>query len=113
MKKIILLASLAMALNAGVYSTTIGCEDKKSIIKLKKLIAQEKNIDNLKLYKYAQNENCHVIEPTDKIKLVVKPEKRDGYVQIYVDRLNRQVYIKDSQIKNKFTEEKNLLNKSF
>ena len=97
---------------AGVIKSTVGCVDKADLIEFQKLLKEKKLNSISEVYKFTIENDCELIEPKDKIKQIGKP-KKGGFLYIYVQKYNKDLYILSNRIKNKFTQENHLLNKSF
>lgn len=115
MKKLFILCFITVTIlnaNSNVKKTSIGCVEKKDFKELRDIDKTQGKISLKKIYKYAFEHNCEVIHPSDTLKIIGKPNK-DGFVNIYLEKVDKYLYIKTSTLQNAFTEENNYLNKSF
>ena len=113
MKKIILFVFIVCGfLNAGVIKSTVGCVDKADLIEFQKLLKDKKFNSISEVYKFSIENDCEMIEPKDKIKQIGKP-KKGGFLYIYVEKYDKDLYILSNRVKNKFTQDNHLFNKSF
>lgn len=114
MKRIIILVSLVF-LNfafAGVTHTTFACQDTNDLMKLKSANLEVKDLSVEKIYEYAINNNCEILNPSDEIKVLSKPSK-SGFLKILVIKDNKVLYTFEDAVKYKFSSENHLLKKSF
>ena len=84
----------------------------ENLIELKRLMDTKKLDSHLEMTKYIQNNSCYVIQPKDRINIVGKV-KNNEFLKVYINKIDRELYIRATHIKYKYTKDNNLLNKTF
>jgi len=113
MKKVLFALLLICSFSyASVLFTSLGCENKSDLKAMGKVDFKGKNASMEKLYKYAIENNCEIIRPSDKIKQMGKATK-DGFIKVYVEGYDKHLFIFSKNVKNKYSKSNHLLKKSF
>lgn len=111
-KTIAILLAITTLSFAGVSKTTVGCADKNDLNRLIEASRVGKLTSIEDFYKFSMENNCEIIEPNDKIGEIGKAQE-DGTTLIFVNKYNKNLYIRSKAISYEFTKDNNLLNKSF